>query len=77
MPSKPNTIGEHIRRRRLQLHLFQADLAKLFGVDIGTIRNWEQGVYQPVESLMPCVIVWLGYDPRPRFRVQSGSTYQE
>ena len=65
LSTKPNTVGEHIRRRRLQLHLFQADLAKLLRVDIGTIRNWEQGVYQPAESLMPRIIVWLGYDPRP------------
>ena len=64
MPSKPNTIGEHIRRRRLQLHLFQADLAKLFGVDIASIRNWEQGIYQPAEILLPRVIDWLKYDLR-------------
>ena len=35
-----SSIGQHIRRRRLQLHLFQADLAKLFGVDIASVRNW-------------------------------------
>ncbi|MGA2140658.1 MAG: hypothetical protein ABSH14_17540 [Verrucomicrobiia bacterium] len=59
----PNTIGEHVRRRRLQLHLFQADLAKLFGVDLGSVRNWEQGIFQPADTSMPRIIAWLGYDP--------------
>lgn len=61
---KPRTVGEHVRRKRLQQHVFQADLAKLFGVDIGSVRNGEQGIHQPAEAYMPRIMAWLGYDPR-------------
>jgi DNA-binding transcriptional regulator YiaG len=65
-PVEPKTLGEHVRRRRLQLHLFQADLAKLFGVDIASVRNWEQGVFEPAKAIEPRIIAWLGYDPKSR-----------
>lgn len=37
---KPKTIGEHLKHKRLQQYLFQADLAKLLGVDIDSVRHW-------------------------------------
>jgi transcriptional regulator with XRE-family HTH domain len=61
-----------VKRKRLQQHLFQADLAKLLGVDIGSVRNWEQGNFQPAETFMPRIIAWLGYDPtRYRWEVHT------
>lgn len=62
------TVGEHVKRKRLQQHLFQKDLAKLFGVDLGSVRNWEQGIFQPAETSMPAIVKWLGYDPRKAVR---------
>ena len=64
IPTEPKTIGEHLKRRRLELHLFQTDLAKMFDVDEASIRNWEKNTYQPTERLMPDIVKWLGYDPR-------------
>jgi DNA-binding XRE family transcriptional regulator len=64
IPTVPKTIGEHLKRRRLELHPFQADLAKMFGVDPMSIVNWEKNTYQPAERLMPAIVKWLGYDPR-------------
>jgi Helix-turn-helix len=61
---KLRTVEEHIKRKRLQQHLFQADLAKLFGVLLGSVRNWEQGIFQPAETSMPRIIEFLGYDPQ-------------
>ena len=71
---KPSTVGEHVKRKRLQHHLFQVDLAKLFGVDIGSVRNWEQGVHQPAGASMPRIIAWLGYDPREADGERKSST---
>jgi len=65
IPKCPRTIGEHIKKRRLELHLFQSDLAKLFGVDPMTIVNWEQGHYPPASWLRPRIIDWLGHEPTP------------
>ncbi len=28
-------------------------------VDIGSVRNWEQGIFQPAETSMPRIIAWL------------------
>jgi DNA-binding transcriptional regulator YiaG len=63
LAAEPRTIGEHVKRKRLQKHLFQADLAKVIGVDVGSVRNWEQGVHKPAEASMPRIIAWLGYNP--------------
>jgi len=60
---KPETIGDHLKRRRLELHLFQIDLAKLFGVDVMTIGNWEHNTYPPAKRFVERIIEWLGYDP--------------
>jgi DNA-binding XRE family transcriptional regulator len=51
-------------RKVRSAHLFQADLAKIFGVDEASIRNWEKNTYQPTERLMSGIGEWLGYDPR-------------
>ena len=59
-PERQRTIGDHIKRRRLELHLFQSDLAKFFGVDPMTIVNWENNHYPPAKRYMPRIIEWLG-----------------
>jgi len=61
VPAEPKTIGEHIKKRRLQLHLMQSDLAKFFGVHKGSIQNWERGVYEPAGRFIPRIVGWLGY----------------
>jgi len=57
-------MGEHLKRRRLELHLFQSDLARIFYVDEASIRNWEKNTYRPIERLIPRIVKWLAYDPR-------------
>jgi hypothetical protein len=64
IPTRPTTVGERIKRRRLLLHLFQTELAKMFGVDETSIRNWEHNTYQPSERFIRGFVEWLGYDPR-------------
>jgi transcriptional regulator with XRE-family HTH domain len=61
-PKEPKTIGEHIKKRRLALHLLQADLAKRLGVHWGSIQNWERGATQPAIRHLPAIIKFLGYD---------------
>ena len=43
VPNEPKTLGERLKKRRLELHLFQKDVAKLIGTDTATIQNWERG----------------------------------
>lgn len=66
-PSKfaqnPKTLGDHIKRRRLELSLFQRDVAKLLVVDTSTVTNWEKNRTTPTLRCMPKIIEFLGYDP--------------
>jgi DNA-binding transcriptional regulator YiaG len=42
-PKKVTTIGDAIRKRRLELRLRQKDLAKIIGYDKTGVLNWEKG----------------------------------
>jgi DNA-binding transcriptional regulator YiaG len=64
IPTEPKTLGEHIKRHRLKLHLFQFEVAKILEVDEAGIHNWERGIFPPAERTMPRIAAWLGYDPR-------------
>lgn len=64
-PEKPRTLGEHIRRRRLDLGLFQKDVAERVGADTTSVWNWENGTAAPELRFMPAILEFLGYDPRP------------
>jgi len=44
---RDRTLGERIRKWRLERALFQRDLAKIIGVDEMTIVNWEKGGTKP------------------------------
>ena len=39
----PQTLGDHLRRRRLKLGLYQREVAARLGVNVWTIQNWETG----------------------------------
>jgi site-specific DNA recombinase len=65
IPVKPETVGDHLRLRRLKLKLFQNDVAKRLGVDKASIFNWEKNATQPGFEHMPAVIEFLGYNPLP------------
>ncbi len=42
-PGEPKTLGERLRKRRLELDLSQKELAKRLGVGIDAIQDWEAG----------------------------------
>jgi DNA-binding XRE family transcriptional regulator len=44
------TLGERIKKWRLERGLFQRDLAKMVGVSEMTIGNWEKGRTKPTEK---------------------------
>ena len=39
---EPQTIGEHIKAKRLALGRYQKDVARELGVDQWTLLNWEK-----------------------------------
>jgi len=56
-------LGDHIRRRRLDLGLWQRTLAKRLRVRVETVGNWELGRAKPLVRHMAGLIRFLGYDP--------------
>jgi transcriptional regulator with XRE-family HTH domain len=58
-----DTIGKHLKARRLALHFFQSRVASEIGVDRASIQNWERGIYRPIPRYYPAIIKFLGYIP--------------
>lgn len=60
---EPQTLGEHILKRRLFLNLTQPEVAKLLKVSTETVLNWELNYRKPSISHIGKLIRFLGYDP--------------
>jgi transcriptional regulator with XRE-family HTH domain len=65
-PEKLETLGDHLRRRRLTLKLIQRQVAEQIGVDATSIHNWETNVSTPSLQYMPAILEFLGYNPVPQ-----------
>ncbi len=64
-PKELKTLGDHIRKRRLDLGLFQRQVAEQIGVTESTILNWESNATRPPVRYIRCIIRFLGYEPFP------------
>jgi transcriptional regulator with XRE-family HTH domain len=54
-----------LRAKRINLGLFQKEVAARIGVDTATVTNWELGNTEPEERFIPALIGFLGYNPLP------------
>jgi len=64
-PKQINSLGDHIRARRLDLNLLQKQVADQIGVHELTITNWEVSPTAPEVRYIPAIVQFLGYDPLP------------
>jgi len=64
-PRVLKTLGDHVRKCRLDLGLDQMTTGQRMGVHGGTVWNWESGQRKPETKNLPAIIAFLGYDPRP------------
>lgn len=71
-PASPKTIGEMIRKRRLDLGLLQREAAKRIGCDQMTMVNWERGHTTPQVAHMAQIVAFLGFNP-----IQVGTSMAE
>lgn len=61
---EPTTIGEHIKKKRLQLGLTQKAVAASLKVSEFSVLNWEIGDHKPTNpGVLRCINEFLGYDP--------------
>ncbi len=64
-PQEPETLGDHLKKRRYDLSLFQKDVALRLSVNDWTICNWENNKTTPAIRYLPRIIKFLDYDPHP------------
>ena len=62
-PKTLKTLGDHLRKRRLDLKLLQRDVAQKLKVDEASVYNWESNRTRPSLSIIPKIIEFLGYIP--------------
>jgi transcriptional regulator with XRE-family HTH domain len=62
----PQTLGEHLKKRRRELGLLQREAGERMGVSADTVANWEKDRTKPVLSQFKPVVAFLAYDPFPK-----------
>lgn len=62
---EPRILGEHVRKRRLELRLSQKRVADRLGVSAWTVLNWEKNKSKPPIEAIPAIVRFLGYTPFP------------
>lgn len=84
----PQTIGEHLRNRRLQLKITQKSLGQRLGVSKDCMTWWENGRSHPHIRYYPKLIEFLGYNPFPiddksiggqikKYRIENGLSFRK
>ncbi len=64
MPENLDTIGDHLKAKRLKGNKTQAFVASLFSVDVKTINNWEKNKTKTIAAkYYPKIVEFLTYCP--------------
>jgi transcriptional regulator with XRE-family HTH domain len=64
-PQNPRSVGEHLRKVRLDRGLPQRTVAEALGVRVETVRMWEAGRARPLPRHHSRLVRFLGDDPEP------------
>jgi DNA-binding transcriptional regulator YiaG len=64
-PKALKTLGDYLRKKRLDLGLLQKEVADQLGVDTASICNWESNEVQPMVHCLPGIFAFLGHNPLP------------
>jgi transcriptional regulator with XRE-family HTH domain len=75
-PKELNSLGDHLRKRRLDKGLLQREVAERLGADLKTIASWERQRTEPSFRHLPAVLAFLGYDPRPEGQIFGERLYR-
>jgi transcriptional regulator with XRE-family HTH domain len=72
-PAQPQTLGEQIKKRRLELHWLQARVAEKIGVSSTSISNWERGITPPSRRMTKQIQAFLNFTPESIPKVQKSN----
>ena len=61
----PQTLGEHLRKERIDRHLSMTQLAKVMrlGITDSAIEKWEKNQNRPTADHRRRIVEFLGFDP--------------
>ena len=62
-PKTLKTLGDHLKKKRLNLKLSQREVAQRLGAEETSILNWEKNRSSPSLHFLPRIIEFLGYVP--------------
>ena len=62
-PTEVKSLGDHLRKTRLDRNLSQPNIAKQFQVSTDTVTGWEMNKYIPTPKYAKLIIDFLGYFP--------------
>jgi transcriptional regulator with XRE-family HTH domain len=64
-PVNPKTLGEHLRKKRIDLRLSMSQLAAIMGDGItdSAIEKWEKNQNRPTQKHRTRIVEVLGFDP--------------
>jgi transcriptional regulator with XRE-family HTH domain len=62
-PKTLKTLGDHLRKKRLDLNLLQKEIAQRLDVCGASIYSWENNISKPAIKYIPKIIKFLGYVP--------------
>ncbi|MFH2069131.1 MAG: helix-turn-helix transcriptional regulator [Candidatus Omnitrophota bacterium] len=65
-PKELKTLGNHLRKKRLDLKLRQKDVARIIGTSMASVGYWEMNKFVPLDRFIPKIISFIGYIP-PNF----------
>ena len=71
-PREIKTIGDVIRKRRLDLELKQKDVAKIIGCDEMSVLNWEKAHTSPATNKISGIWRFLESDRKTRQKTVAG-----
>ena len=63
VPEHPQTLGEHLRRVRIDRKMTNVQVAHILGVAYQTVEKWEHNRTLIGPTSRPKVIAFIGYDP--------------
>lgn len=62
-PAELNTLGDHLRNKRLDIGLSQADIARVLKASETMVTVWELNQNEPTAKFAKKIIEFLGYVP--------------
>jgi len=69
----PKTLGDFLRKKRVEAGLPQRQVAEIVGVSTETIKMWEHNKTKPTGRFRQSAVAFLGFEPSP----DGGTTQQK